>query len=232
MFRAPSPFDPNASYCGSVLRDVPHGRIVELGDRIFHTCARVGSDRVRTVLNGARVPGLEYNLAAIATGVIYSDVPYESGLTRRLETNPDIRERIVLGFAEYTVRYDANRWVQPEVEGSDPVNVGNLYVYEGSLEGETELPPHHVSCNAEPKIIVENGAVTCFILFQWNEFRVRVSVWAGGEFFTPMEHEHFPGLVRDALRILDFVDVTDDPERQACVLDGGAWFESGCASDG
>ncbi|SCZ59955.1 hypothetical protein SAMN04488118_10411 [Epibacterium ulvae] len=228
-FRAPPPADASASYCDHKGDPgYPHGNIIKLGDRVFHTCARFASNAVLTVMNAQRLPGLRYNLTAFSTGVMTADFQH---ITKRGRENyPDFRERITLGEGVYSVYHDEDRIVPIEGKPDEVTTAGNLYVYEGPVAGARERVPHQAKCFNENKKQIENGSYSCYIRFDWHGLSTRINVWAGGDLFSPMEHKHFPALVDDLLLLLEEVDVTDNPLRQECIRSGNGWWDGECQS--
>lgn len=180
-------------------------------------------------MNPLRVPGLRYNLTAHSAGM-ENFGSYATLLEVHLGRYPNFRDRVIVGDGIYLMYDDPDNQVLIDGAHGETIQMGNLYVYEGPVDGAPRRAAHFVDCWNEPKNLAEKDDYSCFIRVGWHGLTARLNVWAGGDLFTPMEHDHFPALADDLIMLLEEVDVTDNPSRQACIRDGYGWREGHCDS--
>ncbi|MBM7067179.1 hypothetical protein [Actibacterium sp. 188UL27-1] len=233
-FRPPPEPDPTAAYCDRRAIGYPHGKIVPLGERVFHTCANSVDTALLAVSNVRRLPGLQYYLTEYSTMVRALKNPidglsqYETVLERSRDRYTDFRNNVTLSQANYRVYHDKSRLLPVDGKSGRKVHPGNLRVYNGPVDNLAEITPHFVKCTNEPFNIALNDDYHCYVYVSWHGLYARVNIWAGGDRFTPMEHKHFPAIAEDVLILLRAIDVTDDNARQACIRAGRGWWDGIC----
>lgn len=127
------------------------------------------------------------------------------------------------------------------------IESGNFYLYDYLSDTSAErLPAHGISCAAENWLRIHDIMIFCHVSVFYAPPNGRSTLWLrmliAGESrpdrpmlgfadengkrnrpFTPIYHEVFPTLVEDMVSTIREMDVTDKPERQACIAAGRWW---------
>ena len=238
--------DESAPYCTpEESRGDPSGFLVEHAWLVLHLCRDVvggfepgNEGPERLYVNHARVPGLTFEhypgrvwLTDFAT--------YDQSLRGKRVRHPHLDRHERHGGALYEVWHNPDPpiydrsfspWI--EIMGPSPYPFGNLYVFvpEPSTAG---LPVHFVRCHAEPMNIWEDEPSGCLVHVDYRGRNAFVRLFGSGPGYAEdsgyvQMHPLFPHFTRDIYTLLSAVDVTDDPEAQACVTAGGDYRAGQC----